>query len=260
MSSTDLEEPVLDLELIRNFCVGRDVDREVQWEPCLQSLSMIFDPDVWVVSRNVNPYGPGAHTNLFNVECGTAFRAWLTSNGVHAVDYADYVGPTQYVSVQAQLRSLSESLRGNQGWRLRLMGFPAIGVIALGLGTHYQGTQNHAMMGAAAGRLRDRALEVLGPDMRTAMDTFPSATHEHWDDRGLMIDEPALAIGDLDVSDFDGGDGVKLRMIRNTTVKKELAAFFGITGMSSARFESDGEERLIQLHDIACALGTPEPS
>ncbi len=96
-------------------------------------------------------------------------------------------------------------------------------------------------MGRASGLIRARALEFLTGDAKRALEQWPSATAEDWEERGLMS-EPILRIGSLDISSFDGGAGAKLRMVRNTTVKKELATFFAIRGMTLNEFEATGAE------------------
>ena len=66
---------------------------------------------------------------------------------------------------------------------------------------------------------------------------------------------PVLMIGNLDISSFDEGRGAKLRMIRNTTVKKELATFFAIKGMTAETFISEGPVLLDTLRRVALDLG-----
>lgn len=251
-------EPAWDLGPVAAFLSAHsDNAAEAAWVDALPTISEKFAPEIWGADRTVNAYGANSHANLYNVECQQDFRTWLKSNGVTADQYANAVGPIQYVSFQLHLLSISERARSNKGWRVRVIGFPPLGVVACGLGTHYQGTQNHNQMGRAAQLIRTRALEVLKGESRVALEDWPSATADEWEERGLMPD-PVLQIGDLDISGYDKGRGAKLRMVRNTTVKKELATFFAIKGMTLDDFVQDGPEYLETLRKVALDLGRRE--
>ncbi|MGP9706658.1 hypothetical protein ACT3SQ_15145 [Brachybacterium sp. AOP42-C2-15] len=247
-----------DLGPVASFLSSRSESRaEAAWVDALPVISERFVPDAWGADVSVNPYGQGAHRNLYRVECQKDFRNWLQENGVSEERYSEVVGPIQYVSFQIHLLSLMERPRSNKGWRVRAIGFPSLGLIACGLGSHYQGTQNHNQMGSASQLIRTRALEVVSGESRKALEDWPAATPEHWEERGLMS-EPVLKIGDLDISTYDEGNGAKLRMVRNTTVKKELATFFALKGMTVEQFINDGPEHLETLRRIAFDLGRLE--
>ncbi|WP_283604753.1 hypothetical protein [Mycolicibacterium poriferae] len=249
------DAPDWDLTPVAKFLTARsETAAEAAWVDALPAISERFSPDAWGYDHTVNPYGQGAHSNLYNVEGQREFRNWLEGSGVSVADYAEAVGPIQYVSIQIHLLSLGQRLRNNKGWRVRIMGFPSLRIIACGLGSHYQGTQNHNQMGRASELIRAQALEVLTSESRQALDGWPSATSDDWEERGLMAN-PVLMIGNLDISSFDEGRGAKLRMIRNTTVKKELATFFAIKGMTAETFISEGPVLLDTLRRVALDLG-----
>lgn len=249
------DAPDWDLTPVAKFLTARSkTEAEAAWVDALPTVSEGFPPDVWGCTEDVNTYGPGAHANLYNTEIRSDFKTWLSDQGVSLDDYAAAVGPVQYASAQIFLGSLFKRARNNRGWRLRILGFPPLNIIACGLASHYQGTQNHNQMGEASARIRSRALEVLNGETRAALSEWPSATSEHWEERGLMP-EPVGHIGGLDISSFDEGGGAKLRMIRNTTVKKELATFFAIRGMTVETFISEGPVLLDTLRRIALDLG-----
>jgi hypothetical protein len=256
--ATEAEEQGWDLEAVGLFLSARsEAGAEAAWIDALPILSERFAPEVWGADTSINPYGQGAHNNLYNVECQRDFREWLQANGVTHETYAEAVGPVQYVSFQLHLLSLMERARSNKGWRVRVIGFPSLGLVACGLGSHYQGTQNQNQMGHASELIRNRALEVLSGATRLALEGWPSANAADWEERGLMA-EPVLNIGDLDISTYDEGRGAKLRMVRNTTVKKELATFFAIKGMTVDAFLQDGADYLDELRRIAVDLGRQE--
>lgn len=243
------------LDPLRPFLMARsELDANAAWDEALLVINERFPSRIWGSDYNLNPYGHGAHGNLYRVECQRDFREWLKEHKVTEEAYAEAVGPVQYVSFQLHLRSLMERTRSNKGWRVRVMSFPALGVIACGLGSHYQGTQNHNQMGRASQLIRARALEMLTSESKSALEDWPAATADHWEGRGLM-EEPVLNIGTLDISTYDGGSGAKLRMVRNTTVKKELSTFFAIKGMTIEAFLKNGHEHLEELRIIAGELG-----
>ena len=66
--------------------------------------------------------------------------------------------------------------------------------------------------------------------------------------------EPVLSVGTLDIATFDEGRGAKLRMVRNTTVKKEVATYFALKGMTVDSFMAQGMTELGKLRAIARAL------
>jgi hypothetical protein len=167
------------------------------------------------------------------------------------------VGAVQYVSIQISAKAVMADTRNNRGWRIRLMGFPSLQVLAGGLCSHYQGTQNQNLMGEASERIRQTALGVLGGANRVALEQWPSATAEDWDGRGLMP-RPVTTIGDLDISTFDQGRGALLQMVRNTTVKKDLATFFALRSFGKDSFLTDGPEFLNEVKGVAMALADLE--
>lgn len=253
------ETPRLDLDPILD-CLLADTPAgsEAAWPAAEGVLEEVFTPETWGIGHGVNTYGNGAHANLYNVESQRDFRTWLEDQGVSVEDYAEAVGPVQYVGIQVYLQALFPRARSNKGWRIRLLGFPALGVVALGLASHYQGTQNQNQMGRASALLHTQASEQLPTGLRPVLERYPAATATEWEERGLMP-EPVLAIGSLDISAFDGGRGAKLRMVRNTTVKKEMATFFALKGMSAELFREDGQEALEDLRSLAETLGTERP-
>lgn len=252
-----------DLDPVLALVMSASVDEaEAAWVDALPTLSQRFAPDDWGIAKDVNSYGTGSHANLFRQEVPTDFRNWLEEHQITADEYGDYVGAIQFVSVQLFLLAVMPRGRANTGWRVRLVGFPSLGLVVCGLGHHYQGTPAQSRLGRASGLIRSRALEVLDSDLRARLETWPAATAEDWDERGLFaeFEEPVRQIGTLDISGYDEDRGARLRMIRNTTVKKDLATFFAIKGLSAGSFLTDGAPRLLELRDLAFALGGRQAS
>lgn len=254
----DLSLEPWDLSPVTNYLTSRtEQAAEAAWVGALVSLSRGFPTTIWGADHTVSKFGAGAHTNLYNQEIPRGFKVWLTGQGVTVDDYADHVGPLQYLSAEIRLLSLLPHAASNKGWRVRIVGFPALRLVAFGLSSHYQGTQNQNEMGRASSLIRSRALEVVSGEEKHALEGWPSATSADWDNRGLMV-KPVLSLGDLDISTYDGGAGAMLRMVRNTTVKKELSTFFGIKGMAADDFLVEGGESLLTLRQIALTLGGTE--
>lgn len=249
------DEQDWDLTPLARFLTSRSqTAADNSWVDALQTISEGFPPPTWGCTKEVNIYGPGAHSNLYNTEIRSDFKSWLSDHSISFDDYAAAVGTVQYVSVQIYLSSLLTRAVNNKGWRVKILGFPSLNVIACGLASHYTGTMSHNRMGEASARIRSFALEVLNGETKAALREWSSATPEHWEERGLMP-EPVTHIGNLDISSFDGGGGARLRMIRNTTVKKDLATFFAIKGMSAEAFITAGPLLLETLRQIALDLG-----
>ena len=243
------------LESVRAFLMaGNQSEIEGLWPAAEAALQHWYPSPAWVTTKSENIYGPDAHRNLYQQEMPRDFREWLANSGVDAVQYADAVGNVQYASAQMHLASVMPERRSNRGWRVRAIGFPPLGLIAVGLSSNYQGTQSQNSMGIASARIRDTARSFLEEHTLSLLDALPSATSEDWDERGLMS-TPITSVGPIDISGYDDGSGARLRMVRNTTVKKELSTFFAIQGMTADEFQDAGGDLLLNLRSIAGELG-----
>lgn len=243
------------LSAIETFLLARDQGAiESSWTDAEHALRNWYPSPAWMISKSENLYGVGAHRNLFQQEMPRDFRDWLNTQGIDESDYATSVGDVQYVSAQMHLASVMPENRSNRGWRVRAIGFPALRLIAVGLASNYQGTQNQNAMGRASARIRDTAMSVLEESAREQLRALPSATASDWDERGLM-GSPVRSIGPIDISGYDDGAGARLRMIRNTTVKKEIATFFAIKGFAGAEFVQSAGQAFQDLRMIANQLG-----
>lgn len=226
------------------------------WSAAELRLSQIFSEVYWGVDTATNQFTEEGLLNLYKTEISTKFREWLGGQGIDGQGYSRIIYPVQYNSIQIWLKSVfGGAQKSNKGWRMRLVGFPSLGTIAIGICSNYQGTQNQNQMALASSLIRQAALDVLpaGSAEIHSLSAYSSATSEHWDGRGLMP-EPVLRLGELDISEYEPS-GAQLRMARNTTVKKELSTFFCIEGMGRGLFESRGDKRILDIRDIAAALG-----
>jgi hypothetical protein len=220
-----------------------------------QRVHQIFSDEDWIVSHQTNEFQDGARRALYRNEIQPAFRQKLVDDGIDEVGYEGLLAVAQYSSLDISLRSFDAQPRSNRGWRVRLVGYPNVQTVAVGLSSNYQGTQSQNQMGDASALIREAALNVLaGQPEQALLGEYPSATSDHWDGRGLMPN-PVFTVGTLDIVDMEA-QGASLRMVRNTTVKKELASFFALRGLDRHSFVQDGHARLEELRAIAVALGT----
>ena len=229
-------------------------EAESAWSDASQSVTQMFPAPKWGFDRSINPFTADGRPNLYKNEIPTDFRQWLELQQIDEGGYVQLVREVQYNSIQVWLESLfSQRQRSNKGWRLRIVGYPSLNTIAVGLSGNYQGSQAQNQIGAASALIRGVALDVLSSDTeaRSLLESYPSATAAHWDDRGLM-ESPVTTLSGLDISSYGG---VRLRMARNTTVKKEIATFFAIAGMGVEAFRTDIGSHLANLRLIAARLG-----
>ncbi|MGB3909633.1 MAG: hypothetical protein WBL06_04090 [Pseudolysinimonas sp.] len=223
-----------------------------------QVLQLEFAETAWGIRFDENPFAAESKAGLFKNEISGAFKRWLADAGVGLDQYVAAIPDMQYQSVEIWPRLLfPDKYRSNEGWRIRIVGYPALSLIAFGLCHSYAGSQSQKNVSKVSALLRSAALNVLDADA-DAVDIaaqYLSATAEHWDRRLLMTDIHN-AVGTLDVSGFadDKGDGAELRMARNTTVKKELSSFFFIRGASTRPTDDDSVVPLGELHRLARGL------
>lgn len=245
----------LETDVIFQYLTSHEADLQPEVRAALTEIR----PDAtWSVDFTDNSFSESGHRNLYRSEMRRDFREWLSLKGVTPDRYGEFVGSVQYRSVSIFDTELIPAGRRNKGWRVRLMGFPSIGIVGMGISTHYQGTQNQNLMGEASALIRSVAASVVS-DEPEFFERFPSATAAHWDSTKLFP-EPVLEIGDLNVSGFNNANGIELRSVRNTTVKKELSTFFFLRGYNQGTFAEDGASDLKLLVDFAAKLAKSDRS
>lgn len=223
-----------------------------------QVLALEFPQANWGVTFADNVFAPEGKAGLFRNEISGAFKKWLSDSGITLDQYVAGIPDVQYQSVEVWSRHLfPDRHRSNEGWRIRLVGYPALGLIAFGLCHSYAGSQSQKNVSKVSALLRAAAISVLEPDQDLVDVAMPylSATADHWD-RRLLMSAVRGSVGTLDVSTFadDNGTGAELRMARNTTVKKELSSFFFLRGVSVSTDDDDSVIPLAELHQIARGL------
>jgi hypothetical protein len=247
------------LKVVADFLLSPTTSAHDAAWPAAQAAAVQFFPAPhWGVNQGANPFGDAS--SLFrNREIGK-LRKWLVDNGIDGNQFAEGLTEMQYNSIQAWLTKVFPSgHQQNRGWRVRLIGFPSLQTIALGLASHYQSTPAQRVLGEASARIREIAVKALGaePDLKSFLDSYLAATRAHWDGSGLTP-KRITKLGSLDISGYTGD--TEIRMARNTTVKKEIATFFAIKGMDRQEFLANGSSQLESLRKVAEKLGGVEGS
>lgn len=240
------------IEVLVSYLIGADPDST----GVVDALRGDFADSGWHISLDSNPYADAStYRNLYTAEMGNPFRTWLQSQSVGVDEFSTAIGPTQYNSIRLIPKWVFPEGKGNAGWRISLLGFPAVQTIAFGFSHHYGDSTSQRLLGQTSSGLRALALEVLDEDLAAAVQGYRSASAADWDGRGLFK-QPQLAVGTLDISSYSEGEGAELRYVRNTTVKKDLACFFLLESADATTFRSDGPGILELLKRAAIALGT----
>lgn len=264
-SSDEVEEFEIDTKAIFEFLMRNDPDFEP--DAFAETIERYLPRSEWLVTHAPIRYNEAAtYENLLNQEMGGDFREFLESRSIGAADYGGILGPIQFNAIRAQLRSVFPSRNGTTGWKVVLLGFPALQLVVFALGHHYGDTRSQRIVGEASERLRHVALEHVSAESKERLTDYPAATPADWDDRGLMT-KPILSIGGLDISAYDQGAGAKLRHVRNTSAKKEIATFFfrhalPISELNATKVEdefgpasSEGNYHLALIRRVARELG-----
>lgn len=260
--ATDADEVSVDAEPILAFLQsGTDQESLDRWPVAEIELLKVFPDSEFGLREDRNAYaGETTYANLLDREAPPAFRAWLSDSGISRERFIDALGEIQYVSIQVYLKRLlgSGRARQNRGWSIRLLGFHSLGVVAVGLNHSFSSESSQVKVATASARIREAALrELIGePHLLEVLEQMPAADSTHYDERGLM-QTPVTRVGNVDISGFDGGLGAPLRLVRNTTVKKDVATFFAIRGFGRSDFLTGGVAALVDLRDLAARLGTP---
>ena len=192
-------------------------------EGALAALEEAFAPASWGLAVSVTPYTPENSQNIWANELRGTVRSALEAAGVNAAQYGASLGEIHFVSIAAYWRALFDNdHRSNVGWRVTLLGIPAVQAIAIGIASHYQNAQNHKRLGAASNLLFDFAQQRL----EAAMFGRKIAADD-WDKVGLIVAPIANAAGVAIPADHHG-HGLYIKDVRTTTLKKILASFITI--------------------------------
>ncbi|NTF83613.1 McrB family protein [Rhizobium rhizogenes] len=217
-----------------------------------KKLDDVFDPDRWLVEIVAEPYTAENKASLWKNEMRKPLKAALEGAGKAEADFAAWLGDIHYVNLRIAPRRIFEKNKSNEGWRISVLSLPAGQVTALGIASHYQGTQNQNALGPASGLLHDMASEGLPPEM-----PLPGrkAMAADWDGAGLFINKVTQVAGVQIPPEADGGE-LALKNIRTTTIKKILSSFIALETVSADEADAEFLARLERWRDVAWKLAT----
>lgn len=200
-----------------------EADANAAWADARPALEAIFAPGDWGTSHSIQTYTGDNINNIWNNELRGSIKTALEAAGVDADSYGQWLREVHFVSVAVYWRGLfGEDYRANAGWRLTLLGIPAAQTVAVGVASHYQNAQNHNQLGRASNLLFDFAAQHLG------VDSFGrKVAPADWDRTGLLA-APITSIAGVQVQPDQDGNGLFLKDVRTTTLKKILASFISI--------------------------------
>src|SRR5262249_15127099 len=114
--------------------------------------------------------------------------------------------------------------KDNQGWRVLLLSLPAAKAAGVGLASHYQGGQAHNKLAEGSNVLYDVANAGLAEAGEQTVLPGRKVRAEDWDRTGLMAGSILDPCG-VDISSVGDGEGLWLKDVRGTTVKKVIASW-----------------------------------
>ena len=95
-------------------------------------------------------------------------------------------------------------------------------------------------------------------EIKPLLETYQAATSDDWNE-GNLIPASVKFIGSLDISGY--ADGPRLKFIRNTSAKRQIASYFAVVGMTREDFETgSGVLHLRNFRAIAAKIGEVDAS
>jgi 5-methylcytosine-specific restriction protein B len=247
------------MTLLAALCSRSAAEFGERRDAALTTVAGVFPAEHWGVALHLDGYTDGNYANLWTNELRRSVRLALEDAGKGLADYAAWLGEVHYTSVAIfPKRLFPAAYQSNAGWRILGMGFPAVGVVAIGLASHYQNAQNHNRLGTASNLLFDHAQQLLAEKERQPL-PGRKVKSDDWDHAGLLP-QPVSEVAGVDLTD---AGGLELGDVRTTTVKKILASLISVVAIECAAEDAEGRlaEALQQLRDAASYLaGIEEPA
>lgn len=238
---------ISEILLARNSSVA-DSDKST----LLSRLESFLPDEGWGIDCNFINYTGENKKNLWNNEIRSTLKNYLIRNNKSESDYANWLGGVYYSYTSIYIKSLFEKYRGNAGWRIALISIPRTNVIAIGLSSHYQNAQNHNNLGRVSNFFFDFTNDSLS-DAETQL-VGRKVASEDWDGSGLL-QTPITSVAGLDIRNILP-DGIQLKDIRNTTLKKTLASFISIKVLPSNIGDDELRAEIHKVTAVATELYT----
>lgn len=213
----------------------------------VESLRTVFPENEWGIETDFNYYTKDNAKNLWNNELRKRVKHKLEAEGWNNDRYEDWLGEVHFTNINPYRKNLFDRYRSNAGWRVVVMSIPRAEVIVLGIASHYQNAQNHNKLGEVSNLIYDIASDAMG---EAGLEMFGrKITSADWDQNGLM-QSPITTIDSISITDV-ASDGLNLKDIRTTTLKKILASFISVKVIPSTITEAKFFDELSKLAQFA---------
>ncbi|TXF99466.1 McrB family protein [Massilia arenae] len=209
----------------------------------LSELATVFPSNEWGIETDFNYYTDDNAKNLWNNELRKGVKRKLEAEGWDKEKYEAWLGEVHFTNINPYRKSLFERYRSNAGWRVVIMSIPRANVIVIGIASHYQNAQNHNRLGEVSNLIFDIAREALEESGQEMYGRKISSSD--WDQNGLIL-SPIRFIDDISIDEV-APDGLNLKDVRTTTLKKILASFISIQVIPSAITDAEFLAELSKL-------------
>lgn len=209
----------------------------------LEQLRKVFPDNEWGIETDFNYYTDDNAKNLWNNELRKGLKRKLEAEGWDKSKYEDWLGEVHFTNINPYRKSLFDRYRSNAGWRVVIMSIPRADVIVLGIASHYQNAQNHNKLGEVSNLIFEIAKDALDASGQEMFGR--KITSADWDQNGLML-TPITSIDTISITDV-APEGLNLKDVRTTTLKKILASFISVRVIPSTIKEEKFFEELDKL-------------
>lgn len=242
------------MESVAAFLGGRVVPETALREAAERELAEVFQPATWGLSVDVKTYTGDNYANLWNNEMPKRVRRALDDAGKTLRDYEEWLQEVHYSQVAIYRESLFDHYQDNIGWRILLLSTPAVDASAMGIASHYQGGMAHNRLAMASNALFDIAAAGLeGQGFESPMPGRKVVSAD-WDGTGLIMN-PVVEVAGVNIAGVTGADGLPIKAVRSTTVKKTLASMITVAPFApSADEPATLGEMLRQLEEVGRRL------
>jgi 5-methylcytosine-specific restriction protein B len=213
----------------------------------IKELKEVFSDSCWGVEPNFNFYTEENAKNLWKNELRKPVRRKLEDEGWDKDKYKEWLGEIHFTTINPYWKSLFDGYRSNVGWRAVIMSIPRAETIVLGIASHYQNAQNNNRLGEVSNLLFDIAKDGLENSGLSMFGRKISSLD--WDQNGLILN-PITSLNESSISDVSP-EGINLKDIRTTTLKKTLASFICVRVVPTSISKEDFFEELSKLAECS---------
>lgn len=213
----------------------------------ITELKEIFPENSWGIESDFNYYTEDNAKNLWNNELRKRVKRKLEDTGWDKDRYEKWLGEVHFTNINPYWKGLFDGYRSNVGWRAVIMSIPRAETIVLGIASHYQNAQNHNKLGEVSNLLFDIAKDGLE---QAGLPMFGrKITSADWDQDGLIL-TPILSLDGSSIDDVSP-EGITLKDVRTTTLKKILASFICVRVVPANITKEDFFEELSKLEECS---------